>query len=329
MSAWTYTRGLHDLGNHVYAYLQPDGGWGWSNAGLIVDGEASLLVDTLFDLALTQQMLDAMRDASPAAEQIGTVINTHADGDHCYGNQLVQGAKIVASRRTAEEMATLPPQAMAGLMAQTPQFGGVGEYLQHIFGPFAFESITFVPPDTTFDGELALKVGDREVQLIEVGPAHTLGDTLVYVPADRVIFSGDILFNGGHPIMWAGPVGNWIRACDRILRLEVDTVVPGHGPITDKHSVEEMKAYWEYLSREARSRFDAGLSPLEAAHDISFADYAAWGDAERIVANISALYREFRGDTFHPDVVAIMTQMAVLAGYPVSPPQPSGPHVVS
>jgi glyoxylase-like metal-dependent hydrolase (beta-lactamase superfamily II) len=274
-------------------------------------------------------MLDAMRDVTPAAQQIDMVINTHANGDHCYGNQLVQGAKIVASLRTAEEMAALPPQAMAGLMAQTPHFGGVGEYLQHIFGPFAFEGITFVPPTTTFEGELTLQVGDRKVRLIEVGPAHTLGDTLVYVPADRVVFSGDILFNGGHPIMWAGPVGNWINACDRILALDVDTVVPGHGPITDKHAVEEMKGYWEYLSREARIRFEAGLSPLEAARDISFADYASWGDAERTVANISALYREFSGDTAHPDVVGIMTQMAMLAGYPVSPPQHSGPRPVS
>jgi hypothetical protein len=90
-----------------------------------------------------------------------------------------------------------------------------------------------------------------------------------------------------------------------------------------------MKGYWEYLSREARIRFEAGLSPLEAARDISFADYASWGDAERTVANISALYREFSGDTAHPDVVGIMTQMAMLAGYSVSPPQHSGPRPVS
>src|SRR5437588_6825700 len=146
MSVWTYSRGLHDLGNNVYAYLQPNGGWGWSNAGLIVDGEASLLVDTLFDLALTREMLDAMRAAAQAAQQIDMVVNTHANGDHCYGNRLVEGARIVASRRTAEEMPMLPPQAMAGLMAQAPQFCGVGDYLKAIFGPFAFAGNTLVGP---------------------------------------------------------------------------------------------------------------------------------------------------------------------------------------
>src|SRR5215470_16872636 len=103
MGNWSYTKGLHDLGNSVYAYLQPDGSWGWSNAGLITDGEASLLVDTLFDLKLTRDMLETMRRAVPAASHIDLVVNTHANGDHYHGNQLVADARIIASRRTAEE----------------------------------------------------------------------------------------------------------------------------------------------------------------------------------------------------------------------------------
>ena len=75
-----YTRGLHDLGNGCFAWLQPDGSWGWSNAGLVTDGDASLLVDTLFDLKLTRAMLAAMRDAAPrATAAIGTLVNTHSN----------------------------------------------------------------------------------------------------------------------------------------------------------------------------------------------------------------------------------------------------------
>jgi cyclase len=86
LSRWQYTKGLHDIGNGCFAYLQPDGGWGWSNAGLIVSGEQNLLVDTLFDLKLTQEMLDTMRDAVPGARRIKTLVNTHANGDHTFGN---------------------------------------------------------------------------------------------------------------------------------------------------------------------------------------------------------------------------------------------------
>jgi len=104
MAATAYSKGLEDLGDGLYAWLQPDGSWGYSNAGLVTDEEQSLLVDTLFDLPLTQQMLSAMADATPAAATIDTLVNTHANGDHCYGNQLVEGATIIASRASAEEM---------------------------------------------------------------------------------------------------------------------------------------------------------------------------------------------------------------------------------
>jgi glyoxylase-like metal-dependent hydrolase (beta-lactamase superfamily II) len=311
---WAYTKGLHDLGNATYAYLQPDGGWGWSNAGLVVDGGEGLLIDTLFDLRLTGEMLDTMRRQLPAAKYIGTVVNTHANGDHCWGNELVAGATIVASRATAEEMAQLPPQVLAGLVAQGPQLGAVGAYVGRIFGPFTFSDITLTLPTRTFEGEHTLRVGDREVRLIEVGPAHTRGDTLVYLPADRVIFTGDILFAGGHPIVWAGPVGNWIKACERILAFDVETVVPGHGPICDKRAVATMRDYFVSLSHEARVRFDAGLTPLEAARNIDLAEYASWGEAERVVANIAALYREFRGQTIAPAANEVLGQMAQLAG---------------
>jgi cyclase len=311
---WTYTRGLHDLGNHTYAYLQPDGGWGWSNAGLIVDGDQSLLVDTLFDLVLTGDMLEAMRRATRAAERIDVVVNTHANGDHCWGNQLVEGARIVASRRTAEEMGALPPPVLASMLAQASHLGPVGAYLARIFGAFHFEDISLTLPGETFDGERTLHVGDREVRLLEVGPAHTAGDTLVYVPADRVVFTGDILFAGAHPIMWAGPVGNWLRACQRIQDLDVEIVVPGHGPISNQRAVASMQGYWEYLAREARARFDAGMPSLEAARDISLADYATWGEAERLAANVATLYAEFRGDPRPPGAAELLALMAQLAG---------------
>jgi cyclase len=200
-----YTRGLHDVGNGLYAYLQPGGGWGWSNAGLVVDGESTLLVDTLFDLRLTGEMLDEMKRCVPAAGTIGTLVNTHANGDHTFGNQLARGARIVASRKTAEEMLELPPAALAALREAATQMGATGEFMLECFGSFDFTGIELVPPGETFDGELQMRVGTKGVQLIEVGPAHTRGDTLVFVPGDRVLFAGDILFNGATRSSGRGP----------------------------------------------------------------------------------------------------------------------------
>jgi glyoxylase-like metal-dependent hydrolase (beta-lactamase superfamily II) len=308
-----YTKGLHDLGNGLWAYLQPDGGWGWSNAGLIVDGDRSLLVDTLFDLKLTREMLDAMRRATPAAQSIDTLVNTHANGDHCFGNELVSGARIVTSSASAKEMAEVGPARLAQLMRQATELGEAGDYLRRIFGAFEFDGITLTLPTETFDGETTLVVGGKEVRLYEVGPAHTQGDLLVHVPGDRAIFTGDILFIEGHPVIWAGPISNWIRACDRILAMDVETIVPGHGPLTDKNGVRRLRDYLEYIAREARRRYDAGMPMFEAAQDIALDDYSSWGDAERIVVNVNSLYREFSGSREPADVNALFAQMAALA----------------
>jgi cyclase len=312
MSKWQFTRGLHNVGNGLWAYLQPDGSWGWSNAGLVVDGEQTLLIDTLFDLKLTREMLETMERSVPAASRINTLVNTHANGDHCFGNELVAGAEIIATEATFEEMGEFPPERLELLITNAHNLGPGGAFIAELFRPFDFKGITLRKPDRTFRNELDLRVGGKLARLIEVGPAHTKGDTLVYLPDDRVIFTGDILFHEGTPIAWAGPVSNWIRACDHILDLDVDVIVPGHGGITDKAGVVAMRGYLEYVKNEARKRFDRGLSPVDAAFDIALGPYAKWGDAERIVVTVNTLYADFRGE--HPDVdrLALFEQMSCM-----------------
>jgi cyclase len=306
--------GLHPLAHGAYAWLAPQGSWGWSNAGLIVDGEESLLVDTLYDLDLTQHMLRKMREAEPRSI-IGTLVNTHANGDHCHGNELVTGAEIIASTASALEMSEFPPEAMAAIMAAAKDMGSVGEYFLHCFGQFRFDGIQYTPPTRTFDGELDLRVGDKPVHLIEVGPAHTRGDVLVHSPVDRVVFTGDILFIEGTPIMWEGPVANWIKACLLIEDMDVDLIVPGHGPITDKHGVAQVRHYLQYVRDQARARYDAGLNAFDAAKDIELAEYSAWSDPERIAVNVDSLYREFSGEQTATDIVELFARMAELAGF--------------
>ncbi len=308
-----YAKGLQEVGDGLYAYLQPDGGWGWSNSGLVVDGERTLLIDTLFDLRLTEQMLREMRAAVPAAAQIDTLVNTHANGDHCYGNQLVGDAVIVASQQTAAEMSELPPAAMAALVAQAPQMGELGAFFLRCFGAFDFEGIELVLPHETFSGERAIRVGDRELTLLEVGPAHTRGDTLVHAPAEGVLFTGDILFSGAHPIAWAGPVSNWIAACERIVALAPQTIVPGHGPPSELEAVLELRAYFEYLYEQARLCHGEGMTPLQAARSLSLDRWAEWGESERLVVNLANIYAELDGDPEPLNPLAAFQQMAELS----------------
>jgi cyclase len=289
-----FSHGLHEIGNGCFAYLQPDGGWGWSNSGLIADGDCSLLVDTLFDLRSTGEMLQAMRALVPAARNIRTLVNTHADGDHTYGNQLLKGAEIIGEVTLAEDLSKLPPSSML-VMQQAAENGHEGYrfFYEHMAKRYAFEGIELTLPTRSYSGRLALKVGDKDVDLIHVGPAHSRSDTLVYSRQDRTVFTGDILFMNVHPAIWAGPVPNWIAACDAILSWDVDVVVPGHGPVTDKSGVRQFRDYLEYLIAETRKRYDAGLSYYDAACEISLDRYSDWVSPERMVINTAYLYTEF------------------------------------
>ena len=294
MSKWPFTRGLHDLGSGCFAYLQPDGTWGWSNAGLIESRGTTLLVDTLMGLDITRTMLEEMKRKIPAAARIDKLVNTHANPDHVLGNELVVGAEIISAQAAAEDIAQIDPALFVRMARHWQQLGEGGEFFHETMGrKFDFSGVTIVAPTRTFEHEMALTVGDKEVRLVDLGPAHTRSDTIVHVPSDRTVFTGDILFSDSSPIMWAGPIQNWIKACNYLLGLEVDTIVPGHGPITDKSSVRAQKGYFEYIHHEARCRYDAKLGWEEAAADIPLGDFARWPDAERVVANVYALYREF------------------------------------
>ena len=300
-TSYPYERGLHDLGNGCYGYLQPNGGWGYSNAGLIEDQGETLLVDTLMDLPLTRDMLDSMKRAVPAAERIGTLLNTHSNPDHTFGNQLVEGAVIISSDACLEEMKehSAPSDDPRGNIRMNWQnFGDAGKFFNEVmWTKFSPEGFVQTLPTNTFSGEQTIHVGDKEVRFIEVGPAHTKGDVVVYVPEDRVIFAGDILFMDGHPIIWCGPSDNWIKACDLIMSWDVDIVVPGHGPITDKQGIQGLKDYIEFVQSESRRRYDAGMGYEEAARDIDLGPYADWIDRERILLNVHLCYTEFGAET--------------------------------
>ncbi|HQV56449.1 MAG TPA: MBL fold metallo-hydrolase [Ilumatobacteraceae bacterium] len=313
MNPSTYRHGLHEIGDQLHAYLQPDGSWGWSNAGLVGGDGASLLVDTLFDLVLTEQMLTAMRPLSAKAP-IGTVVNTHANGDHCYGNQLVADAEIIATTAAAHEMTEVPPSTMAAMNAAP---GELGELFRSFFGSFQFDGIELTPPTRTFDGRLDLDIGGRQVELIEVGPAHTAGDAIVYVPDANAVFTGDILFINGTPIVWAGPLSNWVAACDLMLGMNLDVIVPGHGPITDKAGVASVRDYLAFVDRAAGERFDAGLDAWAAARDIAAElrlnpEFSGWGEFGRITVNVDTAYRSLDPKYVAPDAVERFRRMAEL-----------------
>lgn len=307
-----FAGGLHEVSPGVFAWLQPNGGWGESNAGLIVgDGEA-LLVDTLWDPTLTGRMLTAMRDR--VAVPIRTLVNTHSDGDHVWGNQLVADAEIVATAKAAHIIREEPPAGLQRFQALAPRLrrlgklplpagrraGRLGSYVGDMLAPFDFSDVRIAPPTREFTGELTLAAGGREVRLIEVGPAHTPGDLIVHVPDAGVVFAADVMFVGVLPVMWAGPTAGWLEALDRILELAPAVVVPGHGPVCGLDEVRVVRDHLAWVETEAAPRLAAGRSVRDTAREL-LADagyrtsaWADWDQPERIVITVATIDRHRR-----------------------------------
>jgi glyoxylase-like metal-dependent hydrolase (beta-lactamase superfamily II) len=329
-----FAAGLQEVADGVYAWLQPNGGLGESNAGLIVGASESLLVDTLWTLPLTRAMLAAFESAAGRGAPIRRLVNTHSDGDHFWGNQLVGAAEIVATRAAAERMRDESPRALGLMGAAGRRLSPLGrralpvpggEMLRgfaaftRLLGAYDFGGIELTTPTLTFDGSLELEVGGRAVDVVEVGPAHTEGDAIVHVRDAGVVFAADVMFVGVTPIIWAGPVGNWLAALERILELEPRVVVPGHGPVTDAEGVRAMREYWEVVEVAARTRHAAGMSREAAALDIARSPeftrpgFASWDEPGRLLVNVAMLYRGFEGT---PGRVSDAERARLLAGMP-------------
>jgi len=282
-----YQTGVVELGEDLYAYLQWDGGWGISNAGFLVGDDGLLVIDALMAPSMTRRLIEAMRRVSPAPFR--HLVNTHMHADHTNGNQFITGAEIVAHEACHAEMAEAARRAAEAAAARAP--GDRGPRPGWIQDSWWEELAEVRPtlPVTTFRDHLTLHYGETEVRLHHHGPAHTLGDALVYFPQSKVLFAGDLAFFYSMPLC-RGDMANWVRVCDVITGMDVERIIPGHGPIGGKRELEDMQEYLDFMVRETRAAYAEGLSAEQAAARIDIGDWAKWPEAERKEMNIAGLY---------------------------------------
>ena len=276
-----------------------------ANSGL-VNVAGSMVIDTQSDLPHAREMIRLFSDVWHDMPR--QVVNTHEDADHVYGNQLFDGAEIIGHRSLPERMARVaqPAELQKLLQAAKGKLSGPLMKMVHpglvaagrqLLEDYDFEGVTLVPPTTLFDDRLVLTLDDTEVHLIHVGPCHQVGDTLVWVPKERVLFAGDVIFRLCTPMGWVGTFDRWFETLDLIVEeLAPEWIVPGHGPICGPEGATDMKAYLTYVRDEARACFDRGLGANEASQKIDLGPYADWESPERIYLNVERAYREFRGE---------------------------------
>jgi glyoxylase-like metal-dependent hydrolase (beta-lactamase superfamily II) len=295
-------RHLRALTPSLHAWL-PDGHgtWGLANCVLVAGQGSALLVDTPYTADLTRHLIRLAAGVLTPGTEITTVVNTHGNGDHSYGNGLftAEGAEVISTEATTVHLCAEPsPAQLAHLIAESDPATPLGAYVKRHFGRFGdFGVSEAVPPTRTFTGRLDLEVGGVAVELIEVGPAHTVGDLIVNLPDDGVVCAGDVVFCDDHPVHWAGPIDEIHRATQRILECDPRIVVPGHGPLM---TPADVGVYADYLL-ETRDRIHAahaaGRTVPEAAAELIAADtHTHWKLTERLAMLTAVEYRALNGE---------------------------------
>ena len=156
--------------------------------------------------------------------------------------------------------------------------------------------LELAPPMVTFDDHLDVWAGDLKVELHHVGtPAHTTNDVVAWLPERRVLFAGDLVFNGGTPFTVMGSVAGSITAVESLRRFDAEVVVPGHGPVCDPSVLDGLVRYLGFVQRAAAEAVAAGVGPLEAARELDLGEFAGLSDPERIVGNLHRAMLEAGG----------------------------------
>jgi glyoxylase-like metal-dependent hydrolase (beta-lactamase superfamily II) len=292
---------LSEVAPGVLTYVQPDGSWMINNTGAVVGRSGVVLVDTTSTAPRNRALLAAVAERSGNLP-VRTLVNTHHHADHTFGNWLLPpGTTIVGHRRCRDEV------LRAGLVVQA------------LFPNADYGDVQVVPPTLTFEDTLTLHVDDTVVELAFVGPAHTLGDVIAWLPAHGVVFTGDLVFHGAHPFLAEGCLANYPRALERVRELGASILVPGHGPLAGPEVLDGLLAYADWLTELARDGFSRGQEPLEVAREADLGRFATWREGERLVGNLARAYSELRGEPLAAplDLVAVVRSMMEFNGGPL------------
>ncbi|MFD1932182.1 MULTISPECIES: MBL fold metallo-hydrolase [Nonomuraea] len=286
---------VEEVSDGVYAYIQPDGSWWINNTGFMAGRRGVISVDACSTERRTRAYRDAIAKISD--RPITTLVNTHHHGDHTFGNHLFPEATIVAHERTREQIIA----------------DGVPTYLGAWSPDVEWGTLDPVPPFLTYTDGVTLYSDDLRCEVRHVGfAAHTTNDSYVWIPSRKVLFSGDLVFNGGTPFVLMGSVAGALSALDQLEELGAETIVPGHGDVCGPSAISTVRGYLRFVQETAEAGMAAGLSPLELARQTDLGEYGTLTDSERVVGNLHRAYADATGGEV--DLAAAVLDMITFNG---------------
>ncbi|MCX5205095.1 MBL fold metallo-hydrolase [Streptomyces sp. NBC_00237] len=303
---------LRPLSATTWAWVHDRTAWGYSNCGLIASEGEALLVDTQFTLEETRALLAAIDLDVPGAA-VTRVVNSHGNGDHTWGNQLIPRAEFITSKASAENLCQEMNPAQLTALSRSPATTPVAAYAAEHFGMFDFSGITVQPPTRTFTGHTTVQVGGVQVELLDLGAGHSHGDVAVHVPDDGVVFTGDAVFNGAHMVVWSDSLRACVTACDTLLGTGAQVFVPGHGRITERSGVIEIRDLLARVLDASVELATAGVGLGEAAYRVREAHGGTLAHPERLFTAVAAAYQDAGVEGVPAGTLPLVEGMAALA----------------
>lgn len=294
---------LEPIADGVHAWIQPPGTWWINNAGAVAGTDGVVLIDTCATRARTERFLAAVAEATDD-RPIRLAVNTHLHGDHTYGNAVLpESTVIVAHELTRTGMlADFLLTATPPIWSPTPDWG-----------------VTRIrPPEITLRDQAVLYAGSRRIELYHPGyPAHTPGDVVAWLPEERVLFTGDLLFHQVTPLVFMGSLPGALRSLEWLAGFDAAVIVPGHGALIPGTDLPTVLAAHERYYRFVQNIADqaAGRSPLAVARDVDLGEFATWPDQERLVLNLHRANADATGTPM--DILAAFTDAITWHGGPL------------
>jgi cyclase len=243
---WTHPvsgEGLTKIADNIFSYVNlqkagPQNSFG-ANAGIIIGRDGIVVVDTLISAKEAKRFIRDIRAISD--KPIRYVINTHYHLDHSFGNSEFEklGAVIIAHENCKKD---LEDKGEASLK-NAKSYG---------LSDIDMEGTRIAVPSMTFRDRMGIDLGDQKIELIYAGPSHSDDSIMVYLPDKKVLFAGDVLFTDYHPFIADGYLEGWGQALDTMIAMDVVKIIPGHGPISGKKDLREMKEYLATFDRKAK-----------------------------------------------------------------------------
>jgi cyclase len=257
--------------------------FGGSNNIWIVFDEYVVVIDANFPTGAAE-VIAAIKKTTD--KPIRYVLDSHHHGDHAYGNAVfaAAGATIVGQANCARLL----------------RVDGPRDFLEAGRGPTGRKDVaesTLKVPNLIFDAKMVLDDGKRRVEFYFFGHAHTAGDAFAYLPHEKILCTGDACVNGAFNYLGQGDTASWIKVMEKAQQLDVQTVLPGHGPLAGKELLEKQKHYFVDLRAQVSKALIANKSLADVLASIDMPWYKEWTGVKPTGDNVRYVYAELTGRT--------------------------------